>query len=148
MAISKEFKERFVELANEDDETRKVELAKKIGMSYTVFSKAYNYGIIPKPKVLVRIADYFNVSLEYLLGLSDNDNFEPAQQRATYNERLKFLLNENNLNMNELSDLTHIHRNNISQWQRRNYTPTIDDLLIIADVFKVSLDYIMGRTDY
>lgn len=148
MAISAEFQQRFKELLNEDDEKNKVNLAKKIGVSFQVFSKAYNYGIIPKPSVLARIADYFCVSLEYLLGQTDNDDFEMSQNRSTFNKRLNLLLIENNINMNELSNLTHIHRNNISQWQRRNYTPTIDDLYIVADVFKVSIDYLLGRTDY
>lgn len=51
------------------------------------------------------------------------------------------------LTVYELSKQIHIHRNNIAQWINLNCLPLIDDLEIIADFFKVSIDYLLGRTD-
>ena len=61
MAISKNFQNRFVELADELDEKSKSKRAKIIGISNTTYSNAYNYGIIPKTSSLIIIADYFNI---------------------------------------------------------------------------------------
>ena len=47
----------------------------------------------------------------------------------------------------ELSQRTHIHRNNIAQWIKKSYLPSIDDLSIIANLFDISIDYLIGRTD-
>jgi transcriptional regulator with XRE-family HTH domain len=35
----------------------------------------------------------------------------------------------------------------ISEWERGVYTPSIDALIVIADHYKVSLDYLAGVTD-
>ena len=37
----------------------------------SALSGALNYGIIPTPKTLIKIADYFNLSPNYLQGRSD-----------------------------------------------------------------------------
>ncbi len=47
----------------------------------------------------------------------------------------------------ELAKIVHIHRNNIAQWNKLNCIPLIDDIIIVADYFDVSIDYLLGRTD-
>ena len=44
MALSQNFQNRFVELADELDEKSKSKRAKIIGISNTTYSNAYNYG--------------------------------------------------------------------------------------------------------
>ena len=68
MAISQQFQNRFIELSDELEDNSKSKRAKAIGISNTTYSNAYNYGIIPKTSSLIRIADRFNVSIDYLLG--------------------------------------------------------------------------------
>ncbi|MCH5160326.1 MAG: hypothetical protein J1F66_05755 [Clostridiales bacterium] len=50
----------------------KTRCAKEIGISYKVFSNIYNYGKGRKAIALILISQYFNVSVDYLLGLSDD----------------------------------------------------------------------------
>ena len=45
--------------------------AKRQHKSKNSFSRAYNYGIVPKTPTLIKIADYFNISIEYLMGITD-----------------------------------------------------------------------------
>ena len=68
MALSKNFQNRFIELTDDLDEKSKSKRAKIIGISNTTYSNAYNYGIIPKTSSLIRIADYFNISIGFLIG--------------------------------------------------------------------------------
>lgn len=72
MAISQHFQNRFIELADELEDKSKSKRAKIIGISNTTYSNAYNYGIIPKTSSLITIADYFNISVDYLLGRTDD----------------------------------------------------------------------------
>lgn len=44
------------------------DICREMGISYTTFH-SYTYGVsIPRPEMLVVIADYFGVSVDYLLG--------------------------------------------------------------------------------
>lgn len=146
-SVSVEFQNRFKDSVDELKGLNKHRIAENMNITYVIFSKAYNYGIIPKPIILMRIADFFNVSVEYLLGCTDDEYFKKSKDPVTFQVRLKFLRDSKNLTPSDLSNQTHIHRNNILQWAKYNYIPSLDDLTILKDFFNVSLDYLLGRTD-
>lgn len=148
MAISKKFQDRFIELTNELEVKSKDKKAKIIGINRSTFSNAFNYGIVPKTPSLILIADYFNISIDYLIANTDDEYFEKSAHPKTFLERLDELQIENEIKTRyELAQKLLIHRNNIAQWYKLNCLPLIDDLIIIADYFKVSIDYLLGRTD-
>lgn len=147
MRISAAFQNRFKELAGEAgiDRTR---AAQAIGITYVTFSKIYNYGIVPKVPVLIKLADFFSVSVDYLLGNTENDRFTKADPEQSFQTRLIALKERKELrSFYELSDKVHIHKSNISQWLTKNYVPELESLEILAEFFDVSLDYLLGRSD-
>lgn len=116
MALSQNFQNRFIELADELDE--------------------------------IRIANYFNISIEYLIANTDDEHFDKSAHHTPFKDRLLKLQKEKSIStVYELSQVLHIHRNNIAQWNKLNCIPLIDDMVIIADFFDVSIDYLLGRTD-
>ena len=148
MAISKEFQIRFKELSYELNLKNKTEIAAALDITYANFVKKYNYGIVPTAVILARIADCFNVSIEYLLGNTDNDYFVKSANPETFKKRLEELRIRNGIpTVYELSQGIHIHRNNIAQWINKDYVPSVEDLTILANLFDVSIDYLIGRTD-
>ncbi len=148
MAISLTFKERFIELADELDVSSHTEKSKVIGISNTTYFNIYNYGVIPTTTSLMRIADYFNISIDYLIGNTDIDSFIKSNEPISFWERLNSLRTESNIpTIYKLADSIHIHRNNIAQWKKQSSIPLIDDVELIADYFNVSIDYLLGRTD-
>ncbi len=148
MAISLTFKERFIELADELDVSSHTEKSKVIGISNTTYFNIYNYGVIPTTTSLMRIADYFNISIDYLIGNTDIDSFVKSNEPISFWERLNSLRTESNIpTIYKLADSIHIHRNNIAQWKKQSSIPLIDDVELIADYFNVSIDYLLGRTD-
>lgn len=148
MRVSVEFQKRFQELCEEGSFEGKTRAAEEIGITYVTFSKSYNYGILPKVSVLIQIADYFNVSIEYLLAYTENDRFTKSNDPQTFQGRLILLKEEAGLkSFYELAEKSHIHKSNISQWLVKSYLPELESLEILADFFGVSLDYLLGRTD-
>lgn len=148
MAISSALQNRFIELTSDLDIKNKTDVASAIGITYATFSKLYNYGIVPTVPVLMRIADYFNISVDYLIGNTDIDAFVKSKNPTTFHKRLYDLRIENNIaTVYKLAELIHIHRNNISQWYKNASIPLIDEVVLIADYFNVSIDYLLGRTD-
>lgn len=56
----------------EDFNMTQIQLAKKIGTSNVTISRYLNCERLPRIDVITRIASVFNVSIDYLLGITDN----------------------------------------------------------------------------
>lgn len=63
-------------------------------------------------------------------------------------ERLKELMEEENLNQVQLAKRTGLAQNTISAWLAKKKEPSIRSLWILADCFDVTVDYLIGRQDY
>ncbi len=146
MAVSTEFQLRIADLVAESDH-KKSELPKMMGIDYGALSSALNYGIIPSPRLLIRIADFFNVPLAYLLGSSDDDRFSKAKEPATFKNRFISLCQEKNVTYYRVSHDCFFDKSYASRWVNNGYLPSLEILEILCDYFDVSLDYILGRTD-
>lgn len=49
-------------------------VAKEIGISSGIITKWKNVGTLPNGETLIKIADYLDCSVDYLLGRTDNPN--------------------------------------------------------------------------
>ena len=70
-----------------------------------------------------------------------------AELLKQFSERLKGLMQEENLNIKELSIKTGIPRSTINSWTLGIKSPKIDYLCMVADYFGVTTDYLLGRED-
>lgn len=104
---------------------------------------------IPDLDRLINIADYFQVSLDYLCCNKSNDNVRCTNPGT----RIKRLIKKNGLSQKEFVDKFNEKYGysdseaTISQYVNNKRTPQIDKMVKIADFFNVTLDYIMCRTD-
>ena len=146
MAVSNEFQSRITDLVAESEHKRS-DLPKLIGIDYSSLSNALNYGIIPTPRILIRIADFFNISLAYLLGSSDDETFFKAKEPTTFKDRFIALCDEKAVTFYRVSQDCFFDKSYISRWIHKSYFPSLELLEILSDYFDVSLDYILGRTD-
>ena len=146
MEHSEEFKQRFLELV-EDLDCKKSEIPKLLHIDYNVFMKITEFGIIPKPVILMRIADYFNISVEYLLGRTDTPYFEKAETTKTFLERYQKLKAEKKVTDYFIAQKLHISTSYTTSWKKKNYIPSIVNLILLSEYFKVSIDYLLGRSD-
>jgi len=55
---------------------------------------------------------------------------------------------ENNLNQVQLAEKANLKQNTISSWLKGKKLPNITSLWLLADVFSVEIDYLIGRKDY
>jgi transcriptional regulator with XRE-family HTH domain len=60
-------------------------------------------------------------------------------------ERIKALMKENGLNQVQLAKKAGIKQNTISSWLKGKKEPCITSLWLLADCFKVDIDYLVGR---
>lgn len=62
-------------------------------------------------------------------------------------KRLKLLRQQHNLTQTQLAELLGITQDRISNFETMRSQPDIDTLRAIARFFKVSIDYLIGRTN-
>lgn len=60
--------------------------------------------------------------------------------------RLFDLMKENNITQKQLAEHIGASQGNISDWKSGKFVPSADKLVLIADFFNVSVDYLLGRT--
>lgn len=61
--------------------------------------------------------------------------------------RLKELREERNLTQKEVSDAIGGSQSNLAKWEKEKIQPAADMIVKLADFFKVTTDYLLGRAD-
>lgn len=65
----------------------------------------------------------------------------------TLGDRIRELRIELDLEQKELAKILNVHKGTISNWENNKRNPDNEMISKIADYFKVSVDYLLGRTD-
>ena len=123
------------------------QLAKKSGVSAMQYSRYLN-GSIPTIDTTLRIAKYFNCSLDYLFGLSEDKN---NKRYKTYNydissflENYQKLLDENNISHYKFMKNSEYDESVIRHWKAGSI-PRLDIIYYIAKNLGGSMDELIGR---
>lgn len=145
--ISAAFKSRINTLIEEADMTKK-EFGKRAGLSNNVINLATLYGIIPSMLSLEKIADMLDIPLEYLLGTTDERLFVQSEGNITFHQRIEELMTEKEVKPSQVAHDMPFPENYFYDWKREGTVPSLEYLRAIAAYFNVSIDYLLGRTDY
>lgn len=62
-----------------------------------------------------------------------------------FSERLKTLRKEKKLTQKEIAEQIGIKQNSYSDWETGKNEPSLEKLIVLADFFEVSLDWLVGR---
>lgn len=66
---------------------------------------------------------------------------------GTLGDKIIRLRQDKDITQKELAKLLHIDQSMISYYEKNKKRPSFEVLTKIADIFNVSIDYLMGRTD-
>lgn len=144
MFDNEKFTKRFYSLIKETDIT-KAKLATDLSTTTATISRYLNQKRIPKLDMLIKIANYFQCSLEYLIGVESeyyNYDFKECQNFA---QRFRTLINQKGFELKEIHERTKIPLININVWLRGSCKPNIDYIMILANFFNLSVDDFLGR---
>lgn len=142
------FETRFEEL-RKDKELKQKDVANILNVLEDRYSK-YERGIddisLIKANVL---SNFYDVSLDYLLGISDyNNNIVNKEiNLKLISKRLLQTRKENNLTQAELSEKAGFSQRTYSDYETGKTIPTTSKLCYIAMYYNISIDYLVGRTD-
>ena len=144
--ISATFQKRLNDYIAEQD-CKKSELPALIGINKDVFIRAANLGILPSTRSIQKIADYFDASFDYLIGLTDKDIFIKSAPPVSFGQRLDELKHEKKVTFGKIETALGFSRSLFNSWEKNNYIPSLEIVYLLSDYFKVSVDYLLGRTD-
>lgn len=63
-------------------------------------------------------------------------------------DRIKLLRNEQGMTQEQLGDYLNLSRSSVKGYEIDGVEPSLSVLVKIADIFNVSLDYLLGRTEH
>ena len=112
------------------------DLAEDIGLSKSSISMYEAGEREPSIDVAKRLADYFDVTVDYLLGYGNS-----------FKDRLKSLRNENGISQTNLANKVGLSKSTIGAYETGDIAPSIAALDILADFFKVDVAYLLGKSD-
>lgn len=104
--IMDKFSYRLTVLLDENNMTQ-TQLAKKIGTSNVTICRYLTGERVPRLDVVTKIADVFNVSLDYLLGLSNDENIQNSNENSDLN--IDMIIKS----LYSLDDNSHLSKNQI-----------------------------------
>ncbi len=122
-----------------------VKFGKEMGIDPSLVRRWRNKGIDVRLKTLIRLADYFECSIEYLCGKSQNNKkFISVGEYPNFGERLLEVMKRANIKPYQIFANTKVIPSKYYYWLSGG-EPSLTSLNQLAEFFNVTLDYLVGR---
>lgn len=126
------------------------DLAKIINTSRSTYATYETEFLVMPIKHLTTLSDYLNVSLDYLFGFTKTKRYN--NERENYNlksasTRLREFRNENNMSQSKLAIILKCSPGTIPGYELGRYLIATPFLYTICKKYKISADYLIGKTD-
>ena len=130
-----------------------------VGCSLKTICNMENSHKSPSLSMALALANLFDVSLDYLFGRADKKfeeiNYVQKEIRgrgetepAMFAARLRELRLSRRLTLRNVGDAVGCHLKSVANLEKAHKAPSIGMILALADFFGVSVDYLVGWTDY
>ena len=136
------------------------EFGKKFGIVKSTVSLYESGKSTPNDELKKQICDYFNISVDYLLGVSDDKHrnspsddkgffffffFDDKDLQEVFVSALKTALETQNMTVSELCEKTEINVDTCNQYLTGEHAPTLEHLVELSKALDVSIDYLLGQ---
>ena len=130
-----------------DNDLTQKEMARTLGISHFIYNN-YETGRTRIPlNILVAFANYFNLSLDYLLGLNaDKYNYNNSDLKNIGNKLLEIRKKEK-LTQEKFGKLLGIPQRTYASYENNERPIPIEMLLKLNNLKNYSIDYLTGKSD-
>lgn len=113
--------------------------------SASLIYKWINNSCLPSFCNLIKLADYFEVNIDYLLGLTNNfENVKP-KKLPKFSTYFIIILKQQNSSQYKLLKDNIVSNGHLNSWLNLNSLPSTDNLIRLAEYLKISIDELVGR---
>ncbi len=144
MDILSKLSERLKELM-EEAEINTPALSAKIEIEQSAILRFIKAERMPSATSLVKLADFFRCTTDYLLGRSDILDERSFKPRPPFGEQLGNLLKYYKITKYRLVKETDLSEETVNNWHKGKYEPTVESLIKLSNYFKCSIDFVLGR---
>lgn len=133
-----------------DSDKKQQEVAEHLGIKRSTYAVLENnHNVIPLRR-LNDFANYFDVSIDYVLGLTDVKKYENSKaeiDREKTRQRLRQVRNENNYTQTKLAKFLNTSPSVWCDYERGRYLVSTTFIYQFAKKFNVSVDWLLGKTE-
>ena len=137
-----EFQERLQDLIIENNLNR-YKLSKVLNISSTTVNGYFNKNYYPEIEIAKKISKFFNCSLDYLFGLSDEIKNTNTNKKS-FIENFQQLIKQKNLSIKNALEGLKMSEYNYYRWKDGKF-PQTSNLIDIAKYFDISFDWLIGN---
>ena len=141
------FKKLFAE--REEKDLTQEQMARIIKVDRSIISKWENNKEIIPLKHLNTYANYFNVSFDYLAGLSkikQHENINKELNKKIIGKRIKEFREKNNLTLRQVAKILNTTSSTISAYEQGKVLIQTSFAYEIAKKYNISMDWLCGKT--
>lgn len=120
----------------------KSQFAREMGLTPSTIGNLEHARKRPGLDTVIQMADFFGVSVDYLLG-----RFAEPSETAGFPQRARQLRKARKLSQADLAAAVGTSGRNYNRYENGSQQPTLPVLLRLAEFFDVSLDYLIGFTE-
>lgn len=136
--------ETLKELIDENDLDNKT-LASAIGVSASRITDYLRNDKLPTVGTLIKIADYFNCSTDFLLGREYENSRKNFCKPTPFAQRLAYLRESYGLTHKDIYSKEGITKSRYFDWLNGKRQPSVDNIIVLAEIFNCSIDFVIGR---
>jgi transcriptional regulator with XRE-family HTH domain len=156
--MEKKFGDRLKDLRIENNLTQKT-IAEKLNTGKSTISNYEKNNRLPDINVIAMFADFFNVSVDYMMGKSDKRNLDydknisksnsyiTDEEKKLFSERLKNLMLIKDYTATDLANKLNIQKDEVLSYIVEFNFPNTSIIKKIALALNTSIDYLLGITD-
>ncbi len=140
---------RLEDLRDERDLLKK-DVAKYIGVVESVYSEWENEKLFIPTKRIYQLANYFEVNIDYMLGISDKREHIKSNDEINLDLvslRLKEIRKSLKFTMRDLADKFNTTSSAISNYENSKFLILSSFLIELCKYSKYSIDWVLGRSN-
>ena len=140
--------ERLKDIRIENDLTQ-TQMAKMLNTTQTSYNRWENNVELISLKKLTRVCNYFNTSMDYLVGITRNNigNGKHDLDYKVVGNNIKIFRKEKNLSQKDLATLLNTSQSTISAYEAGKTIILTAFALEIVKKYNISLDWLCGRKE-
>lgn len=129
----------------EDTSKKPKDLAKYIGVDNSLVYSWLRNENMPFARNIIQMAKFFNCSIEYLIGRTDDNSNQNFKECPPLAQQIKKVMKQRGVSQYRLNKEKIISKSHFYQWEHNISFPEIETLQNIADYLHVTIDYLIGR---
>lgn len=146
MEYLSKFSERLAELLAEK-EMKSEAFSQNAGLAGASVRSWLRGDSLPTLSSVVKIADFFSCSVDFLIGRSETEETIVPRPVPPFYPRLRAVMTARRVTRYELTRKTSVKDPSFANWAK-GMLPSLPSVCILADYLHVSVDFLIGRSDF